>query len=202
MSEKEKKRMPVSPRGRVSFESVFVPTAMEEGQEKKYGLTLLLPKSMKGEQLSLYKAMKAAAEALCKEKFGCGLDGKYKGKPIKSPFRDGVEKEHLDGYGSEVIFVRFSGRIKPGVIDQRKHAIASDSGDFYNGCWAHVTFTVYHYTKVNNGIAFGLVNVQKVAEGEPFSAGSSDPDVDFGEVDEDGSGETSDSEETLEDALS
>lgn len=202
-TKKEKKRMPLTPVGRVSFESVFKPSAMEEGQEKKYGVTLLIPKTLKGEQAQLFKEMKLAAEKLCKEKFGCGLNGKYKGKPIKSPFRDGEEKEHLDGYDSSVWFVRFSGRMKPSVVGPDKSAIGSEDGEFYNGCYGRVSYTVYSYTKVNNGIAFGLVNVQKTKDGEAFGAGGSDPDDDFDEVEDDDRDESDAADEAaeLEEAL-
>lgn len=183
----EKQKLPKTPIGRVSFHSVFEPTAMEEGQEKKYGVTLLFGKKMSADQVALYKAMKAKAEALCQEKFGCGLDGKYKGKAIKSPFRNGSEKEHLDGYDDSIIFVRFSGRNRPGVKGPSMETITEKDGQlFYNGCFAHLTYTVYAYSKVNHGIAFGLVNIQKVANGEPFGAGVSDPDDDFEAVETQG----------------
>lgn len=175
-------KLPLSPNGRVSFESVYEPSAMEETQEKKYGVTLLFPKNMTGTQLELFKKLKASAEAVCKEKFGCALSGKYKGKPIKNPFRDGAEKEHLDGYSGDVVFVRFSGRVQPVVVDQNKEPIGRGSMLFYSGCWARVSYTTYAYSKVNNGVGFGLVNVQKVADGKPFAAGVSDPNKDFDEL--------------------
>jgi hypothetical protein len=174
--------MPLTPVGRVSFESVFEPTAMQEGQEKKYGVTLIFPKKLTGPQLDLLKQMKQAANEACQEKFGCDLGGNYKGKPLRNPFRDGAEKPELDGYGDDVFFVRFSGRARPHVVDAQKHAISKDSGDFYNGCYSHLTYTVYTYTKGTPGVAFGLVNIQKVKDGEQFGAGVSNPDNDFDEL--------------------
>jgi len=174
---------PLSPIGRVSFDAVYQPDAMEEGQEKKYGITLLIPKQLDDPaQKALLKQMWTKANSLAVEKFGVGLGEKDKtGKVIKSPFRDGSEKDHLDGYDDTIRFVRFSGRIKPNVVDQRKQPIPENSG-FYAGCYAHVTYTVYAYQKVNKGIGFGLCNVQKVADGEPFGAAMTDPDDDFDEV--------------------
>ena len=179
--------MPLSPIGRVSFHSVFQPTAMEKDQEKKYGVTLIFPKKgMKPDQIALLKAMKDSAEALCQEKFGCTLKDKHKGKAIRSPFRDGAEKDHLDGYNDEVIFVRFSGRNRPHVIGPDKSPITDD---FYNGCLARVSYTTYSYTKGSPGIAFGLVNIQKTGDADPFGFGSSNPDNDFDAVDDDLSGD-------------
>lgn len=175
------KKLPLSPVGRVSFHSVFQATAMEDNQEKKFGVTLLFPKKMQGDQLKLFQAMVAEANRVCKEKFDVDLKGKYKGKPIRSPFRDGSEKEHLDGYDENVVFVRFSGRAKPHVVGPDKSPITDE---FYNGCHARVSYTVYAYTKGTPGVAFGLVNVQKVKDGESFGIGRSDPDNDFDTVDD------------------
>lgn len=175
-----KRKLPLSPVGRVSFHSVFQPTAMEEGQEKKYGISLLFPKKLTGDQLALFKAMKDEANRVCKEKFDCELGGKYKGKPIRSPFRDGAEKDHLDGYDESIFFLRFSGRAKPHVVGPDKSPITDE---FYNGCYARVSYTVYAYTKGTPGVAFGLVNVQKTADGDSFGLGRSDPDDDFDTVD-------------------
>lgn len=174
---------PLSPIGRVSFDAVYHPDAMEEGQEKKYGLTLLIPKKPTDpKQIALLKQLHEKVNALSIEKFGVPLGQKDKsGKAVKSPFRCGSEKDHLDGYDDSIIFVRFSGRIKPNVVDQRKQPIAENTS-FYAGCYAHVTYTVYAYTKVNKGIGFGLCNVQKVADGEPFGAAIGDPDDQFDEV--------------------
>lgn len=167
------KSFPKTPIGRVSFASVFKPTAMSDDQEKKYSVTLLFPE---GTDL---KEMKKLAEQTAVEKWG----PKAKSMNLRSPFRDGGEKDHLDGYEEGITFIRFSGKNRPHVVDQQKNPIDPDSGEFYSGCYAHLTYTCYAYDqKGNRGVSFGLVNVQKVKDGEPFGAGQSDPDSDFDEV--------------------
>lgn len=173
MATKEKVKFAVSPIGRVSFPSVFEPTSMDEKQDKKYSLTLLFPK---GTDL---KALKDAANKCAKEKWPKGLPASF-----RSPFRDGGEKENLDGYEEGVTFVKFSGKYKPEVADQKKRPIGPD--DFYAGCWARCTWTVYAYDQSGNkGVAFGLVNIQKAKDDEPFGLGSSSAEEDFDELEVD-----------------
>lgn len=173
MATKEKVKFPLSPIGRVSFPSVFEPTAMSEGQDKKYSVTLLFPK---GTDL---KALKELAKKTASEKWPKGLPANF-----RTPFRDGGEKEQLDGYEEGVTFVKFSGKYKPEVIDQKKQPIGAD--DFYAGCWGRLTYTCYAYDNSGNkGVAFGLVNIQKAKDDEPFGLGSSSADEDFEELEDD-----------------
>ena len=193
----------ISPNGRVSFESVFETSGMEGSERKTYNVTLLIPKELEGEQKDRFDAMLEAANVVCGAKWGCDLEGKDKsGKVVKrgirSPLRDGADKPDLDGYGEDVWFVRFvSGSpVGPGVVDQMKRPITRNSGQFYNGCWARVSFDAFGYEHpTNKGISFGLGNVQKVADGEAFGAGRTTADEDFEELEVDAIGD-------LEDVLS
>jgi hypothetical protein len=60
-----------------------------------------------------------------------------------------------------------------------------EEGEFYAGCYARATISPYAYDKAGNrGVAFGLRNIQKIADGEPFS-GKSKPENDFDSLDVD-----------------
>ena len=97
---------------------------------------------------------------------------------LRNPFRDGEEKE-TDGYGEGIIFVRASTERKPGVVDANGHDIMAAS-DVYAGCYAHATVNLFAFDKAGNrGASFGLQNLQKLAEGEPFGSRST-PEQDFG----------------------
>jgi len=180
----------ISPNGRVSFESVFVPSGMDGSAKKTYNVTLLIPKDLDGEQKAKFDAMLERANAACMAKFGCDMEGKDKNgkvvkRGIKSPIRDGAEKPDLDGYGDGVWFVRFVSynTIAPGVVDQGKRPITRESGQFYNGCWARVSFDAFAYDNSGNkGVSFGLGNVQKVADDEAFGIGRTTADEDFDEL--------------------
>jgi len=151
-------------KARASFVKVF-PGQEETNDkgEKKFSLTLLFPKDV---DLS---ALKAAAAAARKEKWG---DNPPKG--LKSPFRDGDEKEY-DGYAG-CIFVSARSKDQPGVIDADKSAI-TDPKRFYSGCYCRATLVAFAYdTGTNKGVSFALNNVQKLADGEPFSARTSAED--------------------------
>lgn len=171
--------IPLSPQGRVSFPEVFVPKAMEEGQKEKFSLTLLFdPAKMDDAQKAKLRAMYDAADKAAKEKFQVGLKELYKGKALTSPFRKSEEKPDL--YDPGLIFVKFSSLVKPGLVDASRQPIGETTGDFYAGCWAHVTYTVYAYDQSGNrGVAFGLKNIQKTKDDDSFGGVRTTPEQDF-----------------------
>lgn len=162
-----------TPEFRVSFPNVFKPFAFE-GQDAKYSVVMLFPKSADlGELQALAKkaveekwpdATKRAA-VLANPKF-------------KNPFRDGdTEKPDTDGYAG-MLFVTATSKQKPGVVDRNVQPIMSED-EFYAGCYAKASVTAYAYDKAGNvGVAFGLQNIMKIRDGEPFS-GRRKPEDDF-----------------------
>lgn len=155
---------------------------MEDSPDKKFSLVLLIPKNMDAANKAKFLAMYNAANAACQEKFGKPMSAFPPGT-FKNPFRDGAEKSHLDGYGADVLFIRFSSERQPVVVDQKMGALTKQSRRFYNGCYAHVSWTCYAFDrKGNKGVAFGLGNVQKYADGEQFGAGSTNPEDDFAPI--------------------
>ena len=151
----------MTPRFRVSFPNVFRPgKAMQEGAEPKFGLVMLFKK---GEDLS---ALKAAAAQAVVDKWGA--DQAKWPKNLKSPFRDQAEKEG-EGYEAGAIFITATSKQKPGLVDARNQPIIDES-EFYAGCYARATVRAFAYDKAGNrGVAFGLQNIQKMAEGELLS---------------------------------
>lgn len=97
---------------------------------------------------------------------------------LKMPFRDGAEKGHIDGYLPGMTFCSASTTMRPAIVDHNMQPIIIPS-DIYSGCYCRASITAYYYkVKGNEGIAFGLRNVQKVRDGEPFS-GRSKAEDDF-----------------------
>lgn len=169
----------LTPTFRASFVNVFEPSAFDDDDEAKYSITMLFDKEA---DLSKLKAL--AKEAAAK-KWPQGVP-----KNLRSPFRDGAEKPDFDGYEG-MIFVIAKSKDKPGVVDQKVEPIV-DQSEFYSGCFARATVTAYGYDyKGNKGVAFGLVNVQKVKDGEPFSSRSK-PSDDFEPLEVGDSGTTGD----------
>lgn len=158
----------LTPKFRVSFPAVFVPRSAMDGAEPKYSVVMLFPK-----EVDLSK-LKAIAKQAVTEKWGDKVP-----KDLRSPFRDGDDKE-MDGYAGQ-IFITASSKMKPGLVNGAREPII-DAGEFYAGCYARATVNAYAYDRNGNrGVAFGLQNIQKLEEGEPFS-GRTKPEDDFDAV--------------------
>lgn len=150
----------MTPEFRVSFPHVFKPNAFQN-QEPKYSVQMLFDKDID------LKAMKRAAKAAAVDKWGA--DKAKWPRNLRLPFRDGNEKPDLDGY-ENVIFVSASSKQRPGVVDQRLQAVTEEDGTFYAGCYARATLRAFAYDAAGNrGISFGLQNLQKTRDGDPFS---------------------------------
>lgn len=176
----------LTPVFRISYPNVFTARAASEGQKPKYSISMIFPKTFTkeycdkfsakvDEQLALYNGLKTAVYHAIVQKWG--PDKTKWPKNLKLPFRDGSEKDQ-DGYGPDVVFVNASSDNKPGVVDQGVQAIIEPS-KFYGGAYGRAKVRAFAYDKAGNkGVAFGLNNVQLVADGEPFSSRST-PEEDF-----------------------
>lgn len=177
-----------TPKFRVSFPAVFEPKLAPGATEPKFSITMLFQTT--GPDAVDITPLKNAVKAVIAEKFGADetkwprtKDGKY---AFKLPFRDGAEKDY-EGYGPGVVFCSASSKKdrKPGLIYGNKEPITNPN-EFYGGCYARATINAYWYDKgVNKGVAFGLQNIQKWSDGEPFS-GKTKPENDFDEIPEPG----------------
>lgn len=178
--ELEKKKV-LTPEFRVSFPHVFEKHSGFEGQEEKYSIVMLFPKSTD------LKELKRAAFNAAVEKWG--PKDKWP-KNLRMPFRDGDEKQDLAGYEG-TIFASASSKQKPQVVSNKKvdgqfPRIEKSDETFYAGCYARATLIAFSYDKAGNkGVSFSLQNVQKIKDGEAFS-GKKNADDEFEDI-EDGS---------------
>lgn len=160
---------------RLSFLHVWEPTAIEEGQEKKYSASLIIPKSDKQTIAKINAAIEAAKEA-GKAKFG----GKIP-KNLKVPLRDGDEERPDDEAYANSYFINANARTRPGIVDKNAEPIM-DQDEVYSGCYGRASITFYAYDKAGNkGIAAGLNHIMKVKDGDPLG-GRSTAASDFAEV--------------------
>jgi hypothetical protein len=154
----------VTPPFRVSFPAVFEPSSYQGGDPKYSVVGLFYPDKFTEADKKTWASMQAIADAASKDKFKKAvkdLPGNF-----KKPIRSGAEKEHLEGYNVPgCMFATFSSKQRPGIVDRNKQPILTEE-DFYPGCWARATITAYPYDNVGKGVAFGLQNLQKVADGE------------------------------------
>ncbi|MEI8142860.1 MAG: DUF2815 family protein [Chitinophagia bacterium] len=161
---------------RLSYANLFVPTSVEEGGDKKYSVSILIPKTDKETIKKIEAAIEAAKEA-GKPKWG----GKIPVKGFKLPLRDGDEDRPDDDAYAGHFFINASSKTKPGVVDKDLQPVL-DQDEVYSGCFGRVSINFYPFdAKGNKGIAAGLNNVQKIKDGEAL-AGKSRAEDDFAEA--------------------
>ena len=159
---------------RLSYAHIFEPHAME-GQEPKYSVSIIIPKSDK----ETLKAIKEATD-LAKKNGASKWNGKTPAN-LMTPLRDGDEERPDDEAYAGCYFLNASSKNKPGIVDQNVQPIM-DATEVYSGCYARVTLNFYAYNASGNkGIAAGLGNIQKLEDGEPLG-GFTRAEDDFGAV--------------------
>lgn len=162
---------------RFSYAQVHEPYAMNEGDKKKYSVSILIDKRDKKTLDKIDKAVKAAIED-GKAKFGNKIP-----KNLKMPLRDGDEEREDDENYAGKMFVNAASGNKPGLVDENLNTII-EKEDFYSGCYGRASLNFYAFnTSGNKGIACGLNNLQKTEDGESLSGGSS-AEEDFSENDD------------------
>ena len=171
---------------RFSYAHVHEPHAVDEGGEKKYSVSILIPKKDKAQ----VKEVKRAIQAVIDSDQGKAKFGKTKVNALKLPLRDGDEERDDDPAYEGMLFFNASSKNKPTIVDKNRKEIFDDD-DFYSGCWGRVSVNFYPFnTSGNKGVAAGLNNLQKLKDDERLSGGLSaeedfDDDFDYDDEDDD-----------------
>lgn len=166
----------MTPVFRVSFPQMFEAKKINNEGKAKYSLTMLFTLA----EIEKDPKEKAKWQGMINAVLAAAQEEWPKGNPpnLQNPFRKGEEKEQYQGYGSGVIFVNASTTTRPGLVDQNTTKIINPE-EFYAGCYARATVNTYAWTFMGkNGVSFGLQNVQKVKDGEPFG-GRTNAEDDF-----------------------
>ena len=169
----------------MSYLNVNEPKVPLGGGTPKYSVSLIIPKSDK----VTYEKIKAAIQAAYDEgqskrkgssKFVPDLDG------LKTPLRDGDKDRKGDEAYANSWFVNSNSTTKPGVVDADLNPIL-DSSELYSGIIGRASINFYAFnSNGNKGIACGLNNIQKLADGTPLG-GHSRAEDDFADLDDDNS---------------
>jgi hypothetical protein len=160
---------------RLSYLHIFEPSAIDEGQEKKYSASIIIPKSDTVTVNKIKAAIKAATEE-GKTKLG----GKIPAN-LKTPLRDGDAERPDDEAYENSYFINANAKTKPGIVDKDLNPVM-DQSEVYSGCYGRVSITFYAFnTSGNKGIAAGLNNIQKMKDGDPLG-GRSKAEDDFAEA--------------------
>jgi len=162
---------------RFSYANVWEPKSINGGDEK-YSVSLIIPKS----DTKTINEIKAAIEAAKQEG-----KAKYGGKipaNLKTPLRDGdIDRADDEAYKNSY-FVNANSKDRPQIVDKNVKPIL-DQSEVYSGCYGRASITFYAFNQNGNkGVACGLGNLQKLAEGEALSGRSSAKD-DFASADDD-----------------
>jgi hypothetical protein len=166
----------VTGKARLSYVNLFQPRAQNEGQEPKYSVCVLVPKTDTATVTKIRQAIEAAKEA------GKPTWGGKVPPGLKVPLRDGDTERDTPEYKGHW-FVNATSKQRPQVVDASVQPILS-ADEVYSGCYGRVSINFYAYNQNGNrGVAAGLGNVQKVADGEPLS-GRSRAEDDFTAVQE------------------
>lgn len=165
-----------------SYLNVNEPKVPLGGGTPKYSVSLIIPKSDTATVAKIRAAIKAAYDEGQSK-----LKGNSKTIPalesIKTPLRDGDKDRKGDEAYANSWFVNANSTTKPGVVDANRNPILETS-ELYSGIIGRASINFYAYnTNGNRGIACGLNNLQKLADGTPLG-GHSRAEDDFADLDD------------------
>lgn len=167
-----------TPAGIAAYVNVFSPRQRLDKKgnpqgDPKYSLALFFDEDV---DLS---DMKKAAHAKLVETFGPNGPALVKKGKINWPFQDTADMEEPSApFDQPGTAVNFKTTERPGVVDENAEPIM-DKSDVYSGMVARVSCRVFSYDNESKGIAFALINVQKLEDGERMS-GNPKAEDDFG----------------------
>ncbi|MEE0173406.1 MAG: DUF2815 family protein [Dorea formicigenerans] len=170
------------PKTRWSYANVWDPKSINGGTPK-YSVSLIIPKS----DVATVKKIEAAIQAAYEEGES-KLKGNSKSVPslkvLKTPLRDGDLERPDDAAYADSYFINANSASAPGIVDADRQPILERS-EVYSGVYGRASINFYAFnSNGNKGIACGLNNLQKIADGEPLG-GKSRAEDDFAEDDED-----------------
>lgn len=159
---------------RLSYCNLNAPRAAQQGDEAKYSVTLLIPKTDTATKADIDAAINAAAnDAMTK------LWNGVRPPQLKVPIYDGDGVRPNSGvpFGDECKghWVMTAGtKNKPQVVGIDNINCELAPSDVYSGMYGRVTINFYGYSNSGNrGVGCGLGNVLKTRDGEPLAGGAS-----------------------------
>ena len=170
------------PKTRWSYANVWDPKSINGGTPK-YSVSLIIPKS----DVATVKKIEAAIQAAYEEGES-KLKGNGKSVPslkiLKTPLRDGDLERPDDAAYADSYFINANSASAPGIVDADRQPILERS-EVYSGVYGRASINFYAFnSNGNKGIACGLNNLQKIADGEPLG-GKSRAEDDFATDDDD-----------------
>ena len=170
---------------RLSYLHVFDKYAANPGQEEKYSVCVLIPKTDKKTIALIQEAVSNATDLGQKTKWG----GKVP-KNLKLPLRDGDEEKDTEENPEYegMYFLNASSKRQPGLVDSHKQEIF-DREELKSGDYGKVSINFFPFAASgNNGVGVGINNIMKTRDGDALGGVAASAESDFeGEFeDEDG----------------
>lgn len=159
----------------LSYVHIKEPSSFEDGGDKKYAATFLIPKDHPD-----VRKIKDAINAA----YSANKESLFKGLPLKSPkmwnpLRDGDEwiEEHPEAEEYKgMYFLKAASKSQPAVFDADKQDIL-DLDEVYSGSYCRGVIVCYPFNNKSKGFGFYLNSVMKIEDGERlggFSASADD----------------------------
>ena len=166
---------------RFSYVNIFRSRVFQEGQDAKFSICLLIPKSDKATVKKIRDAIEEAVQEGVSDKWG----GK-RPKNLKLPLRDGDEERAEEAPEYEgMFFLNANSNVKPGIVDRDRNEIL-DPEEVYSGCWGRASINFFAFdSHGNRGIGVGLNNIQKLKDDARLGSARASAEDDFSDDYED-----------------
>lgn len=167
-----------------SYLNCWEPKTAPDGGKPKFSVSLVIPKS----DTRTVEKIRAAIQAAYEEG-ATKLKGNGKSVPslsaIRTPLRDGDKDRPDDEVYKGCWFINANSDTAPGIVDADRNPILTRS-EMYSGVKGRASINLYAYNvNGNRGVACGLNNLQKIADGTPLGGRSRAEDDFDTEEDED-----------------
>lgn len=168
---------------RLSYAHIWRPQSFN-GQEAKYSVSIIIPKSDTATIERIQRAIEAAYQEGQHK-----LRGANRSAPplaaLKTPLRDGDVERPDDPAYANAVFLNATSRRAPGIVDLNREPITVED-EVYSGVYARVSLNFYVFSvNGNRGVAAGLNHIQKVRDGDALGGGATAQQDFADEIDED-----------------
>lgn len=151
---------------RFNYVNIFRPKAIKEGEEKRYSMTILIPKDSRETILKINEAMEEAKKQY-KDKFN-DQEIDFNCSDFKTPIKDGDDTENI--HYKNHYYINVTSKYKPQILD-KELCLIKDESEVYSGCYGRASIIFYPYSfGKNKGVGCGLNNVQKLEDGAEIGA--------------------------------
>ena len=163
---------------RLSYAYLVQPRPGEGDAKPRYQVDAIIPKT-DTKTIEKIEAAIEAAKKLGIEKHKW-TEKTLKHKDFWNPLRDGDERDDEDPAYAGAMYICAKSNNKPGVVDKALNEII-EADEIYSGMFGRVSIDFWPFDNKSKGIGCGLINVQKLADGDPLGGGRRKPEDDFGD---------------------